>query len=198
MKKSVRIFDVFTALVLGVILFLPAIIISLLIKLTSEGPVLFIQERVGHREKLFKIYKFRTMEVGKSKHGSITVGNDERITKIGKLLRKTKLDEIPQLINILKGEMSFVGFRPDTPDFTKYYKERNEKFFELMPGITGKSSIYLRTIEVKMEKVDDPKKYYIEKIIPLKVRLNEYHFEHNNVYSNIKIMFETVIKLIIK
>ena len=138
------------------------------------------------------------MEVGKSKHGSITVGNDTRITKIGKFLRKTKLDEIPQLLNILKGEMSFVGFRPDTPDFTKYYKEKNENFFELMPGITGKSSIYLRTIEVKMEKVDDPKKYYIEKIIPLKVRLNEYHFKHNDVYSNIKIMFETVIKLITK
>ena len=92
MKKSVRIFDVFTALVLGVILFLPAIIISILIKLTSEGPVLFIQERVGHREKLFKIYKFRTMEVGKSKHGSITVGNDERITKIGKIRWNTSIN----------------------------------------------------------------------------------------------------------
>ena len=138
------------------------------------------------------------MEVGKSKHGSITVGNDDRITKIGKILRKTKLDEIPQLINILKGEMSFVGFRPDTPDFTKYYKEKNKDFFNLMPGITGKSSIYLRTIEVRMEKIDDPRRYYIEKIIPMKVRLNEYHFEHDDVYSNIKIMFETIIKLIIK
>ena len=189
MRKSVRVFDVFIAILFSIILLFPAIIISILIKLTSEGPVLFIQERVGHKERKFRIYKFRTMEVGKSKHGSITVGNDARITKIGKILRKTKLDEIPQLINILKGEMSFVGFRPDTPDFTKYYKEKNEKFFDL---------IYLRTIEVRMEKIDDPKKYYIEKIIPLKVRLNEYHFEHNDVYSNIKIMFETIIKLIIK
>ncbi|EHO77605.1 hypothetical protein HMPREF9942_01333 [Fusobacterium animalis F0419] len=198
MKKSVRIFDVFVAILFSILLLIPAIVISILIKLTSEGPVLFIQERVGHKEKIFKIYKFRTMEVGKSKHGSITVGNDDRITKIGKILRKTKLDEIPQLVNILRGEMSFVGFRPDTPDFTKYYKEKNKKFFDLMPGITGKSSIYLRTIEVRMEKIDDPKRYYIEKIIPMKVRLNEYHFAHNDVYSNIKIMLETVIKLIIK
>ena len=121
MKKSVRIFDVFTALILSIILFLPIIIISILIKLTSEGSILFIQKRVGHREKIFRIYKFRTMEVGKSKHGSITVGNDTRITKIGKFLRKTKLDEIPQLLTILKGEMSFVCFRPVTPDFTHYY-----------------------------------------------------------------------------
>ena len=139
MRRSVRVFDIFIAILFSILLLFPAIIISILIKLTSEGPVLFIQERVGHKEKKFKIYKFRTMEIGKSKHGSITVGNDSRITKIGKILRKTKLDEIPQLINILKGEMSFVGFRPDTPDFTKYYKEKNEKFFDLMPGMTGKS-----------------------------------------------------------
>lgn len=197
MKKSVRVFDIFMAIILSIILLIPIIIISVLIKSTSKGPVLFVQKRVGHKEKKFKIYKFRTMEVGKSKHGSVTVGNDERITKLGKILRKTKLDEIPQLINILKGEMSFVGFRPDTPDFTKYYKEKNKNFFDLMPGITGKASIYLRKIEKKMEKVEDPRKHYIETVIPLKVRLNEYHFEHNNVYSNIKIMIETVVKLLI-
>jgi len=81
----VRVFDIFVAILFSILLLIPAIIISVLIKLTSEGPVLFIQERVGHKEKIFKIYKFRTMEVGKSKHGSITVGNDDRITKIGKI-----------------------------------------------------------------------------------------------------------------
>ena len=195
MRRSVRIFDVFVAIILSIILLIPVVVISILIKLTSKGSVFFIQERVGHKEKKFKIYKFRTMEIGESKHGSITIGNDERITTLGKILRKTKLDEIPQLINVLKGETSFVGFRPDTPEYTKYYKEINENFFDLMPGITGRASIYMRTIETKMEKIEDPKIYYIEKIIPMKVRLNEYHFEHNDIYSNIKIMLETVFKL---
>ena len=197
-KLSVKIFDFIIAILLGVILFIPSIIIAILIKVSSKGPVFFLQERVGYKEKIFKIYKFRTMKIGSSKYGAITIGNDDRITKIGKILRKTKLDEIPQLINIYKGEMGFVGPRPDTPEYKEYYKKENSNFFDMLPGITGKASIYLSNEEELMENVDNPKEFYIKKIIPQKVRLNEYHLKNNNILSNIKVMLETVIKIIKK
>ena len=197
-KLSVKIFDFIIAVLLGIVLLIPSIIIAILIKISSIGSVFFLQERVGYKEKVFKIYKFRTMKVGSSKYGAITIGNDDRITKIGKILRKTKLDEIPQLINIYKGEMGFVGPRPDTPEYKEYYKKVNSNFFEMVPGITGKASIYLSNEEELMENVDNPKKFYIEKIIPQKVKLNEYHLKNNNILSNIKVMLETVIKILKK
>ena len=197
-KLSVKIFDFIIAILLGIILFIPSIVIAILIKISSKGPVFFLQERVGYKEKTFKIYKFRTMKIGSSKYGAITIGNDERITKIGKILRKTKLDEIPQLINIYKGEMGFVGPRPDTAEYKEYYKKENSNFFDMLPGITGKASIYLSNEEELMENVDNPKEFYIKKIIPQKVRLNEYHLKNNNILSNIKVMLETVIKILKK
>ena len=197
-KLSVKIFDFIIAILLGIILFIPSIVIAILIKISSKGPVFFLQERVGYKEKTFKIYKFRTMKIGSSKYGAITIGNDDRITKIGKILRKTKLDEIPQLINIYKGEMGFVGPRPDTPEYKEYYKKENSNFFDMLPGITGKASIYLSNEEELMENVDNPKEFYIKKIIPQKVRLNEYHLKNNNILSNIKVMLETVIKILKK
>ena len=197
-KLSVKIFDFIIAILLGIILFIPSIVIAILIKISSKGPVFFLQERVGYKEKTFKIYKFRTMKIGSSKYGAITIGNDERITKIGKILRKTKLDEIPQLINIYKGEMGFVGPRPDTPEYKEYYKKENSNFFDMLPGITGKASIYLSNEEELMENVDNPKEFYIKKIIPQKVRLNEYHLKNNNILSNVKVMLETVIKILKK
>lgn len=197
-KLSVKIFDFTIAILLGILLLIPSIIIAILIKISSKGPIFFLQERVGYKEKIFKIYKFRTMKVGSSKYGAITIGNDDRITKIGKILRKTKLDEIPQLINIYKGEMGFVGPRPDTPEYKEYYKKENSNFFEMIPGITGKASIYLSNEEELMENVDNPKEFYIKKIIPQKVKLNEYHLQNNNILSNIKVMLETVIKILKK
>ena len=197
-KLSVKIFDFIIAILLGIILFIPSIVIAILIKISSKGPVFFLQERVGYKEKTFKIYKFRTMKIGSSKYGAITIGNDDRITKIGKILRKTKLDEIPQLINIYKGEMGFVGPRPDTAEYKEYYKKENSNFFDMLPGITGKASIYLSNEEELMENVDNPKEFYIKKIIPQKVRLNEYHLKNNNILSNIKVMLETVIKILKK
>ena len=197
-KLSVKIFDFIIAILLGIILFIPSIVIAILIKISSKGPVFFLQERVGYKEKTFKIYKFRTMKIGSSKYGAITIGNDERITKIGKILRKTKLDEIPQLINIYKGEMGFVGPRPDTAEYKEYYKKENSNFFDMLPGITGKASIYLSNEEELMENVDNPKEFYIKKIIPQKVKLNEYHLKNNNILSNVKVMLETVIKILKK
>lgn len=194
-KLSVRIFDLIMAIILGVVLFIPALVIAILIKFSSKGPILFTQDRVGYKEKIFKIYKFRTMTVGSSKYGAITIGNDKRITKIGKILRKTKLDEIPQLLNIYKGDMAFVGPRPDTLEYKEYYKRVDERFFNMMPGITGKASIYLSNEEELMAQVENPREYYIKKIIPKKVELNEYHLDNNDIFHNFKIMIATVMKV---
>ncbi|WP_270427978.1 sugar transferase [Fusobacterium mortiferum] len=194
-KLSVRIFDLIIAIILGVVLFIPALVIAILIKFSSKGPILFTQDRVGYKEKIFKIYKFRTMTVGSSKYGAITIGNDKRITKIGKILRKTKLDEIPQLLNIYKGDMAFVGPRPDTLEYKEYYKRVDERFFNMMPGITGKASIYLSNEEELMAQVENPREYYIKKIIPKKVELNEYHLDNNDIFHNFKIMIATVMKV---
>ena len=185
MRLSVRIFDLFLAFLLLILLVIPMIAIAIMIKL-----------RTGYKEKEFYIYKFRTMSIGSDKTGSITIGNDKRITKVGKVLRKTKIDEFPQLINIFKGEMSFVGPRPDTPEYSKYYKKYNSNYFNLIPGITGKASIYLSNEEELMAKVKNPKIFYIEEIIPKKVELNMYHLERFNTIDNFKIMIETLIKVV--
>lgn len=198
MKLSVRIFDLVLASILFIILFTPMTIIALIIKLTSKGPIIYKQLRTGYKERDFYIYKFRTMAVGSDKTGSITIGNDKRITKIGKVLRKTKIDEFPQLINIFKGEMTFVGPRPDTPEYSKYYKKCNSNYFNLMPGITGKASIYLSNEEELMAKVKNPKIFYIEEIIQKKVELNNYHLNNFNIIDNFKVMIETVIKVVSK
>lgn len=198
MKLSVRIFDLVLASILFIVLFIPMTMIALIIKLTSKGPIIYKQLRTGYKERDFYIYKFRTMAVGSDRTGSITIGNDKRITKIGKILRKTKIDEFPQLINIFKGEMTFVGPRPDTPEYSKYYKKHNSNYFDLMPGITGKASIYLSNEEELMEKVKNPKIFYIEEIIPQKVKLNNYHLKHSNTIDNFKVMIETVAKVVRK
>lgn len=198
MRLSVRIFDLFLASILFIVLLVPMSIIGCIIKLTSEGPIVYKQLRTGHKEKNFYIYKFRTMTIGSDKTGSITIGNDKRITNIGKVLRKMKIDEFPQLINIFKGEMTFVGPRPDTPEYTKYYKKFNSNYFELMPGITGKASIYLSNEEELMSKIANPQKFYIEEIIPKKVELNNYHLKHFSIVDNFKVMIETVIKVVKK
>ncbi|WP_294095050.1 sugar transferase [uncultured Cetobacterium sp.] len=196
MKLSVRIFDLVLAFILFVILLIPMSIVALMIKLTSKGPTIYKQLRTGYKENDFYIYKFRTMSVGSDKTGSITIGNDRRITKIGKILRKTKVDEFPQLINIFRGEMSFVGPRPDTPEYTEYYKKYNSSYFDLVPGITGKASIYLSNEEELMSKVENPKDFYVNEIIPKKVGLNSYHLNHFNIFDNLKIMIETVFKVV--
>lgn len=198
MKLSVRIFDLVLAFILFIILFIPMTIIALIIKLTSKGPIIYKQLRTGYQENNFYIYKFRTMTIGSDKDGSITIGNDKRITNIGRILRKTKIDEFPQLLNVFKGEMTFVGPRPDTPEYSKYYKKYNCNYFNLMPGITGEASIYLANEEKLMEEVENPKAFYIEKIIPEKVKLNNYHLEHFNVIDNFKIMLKTLIKVVRK
>lgn len=187
----------FIASTIGFILISPALlIISILIKLTSEGPVLFKQKRVGRYGKEFNILKFRTMVVNAEKLGKqITVGNDSRITKIGAFLRKYKLDELPQLINVIKGDMSLIGPRPEVPKYVALYNENQRKVLDVRPGITDYASIEYRDENSILAKVNNPEEYYINVIMPHKIDLNMKYIEKNNVLIDIGIIFKTIFNI---
>lgn len=178
---------------LGLIIISPILlIITILIKTKMGiGPVIFSQKRVGRYGKLFTIYKFRTMYVG---HGgsSVTVAGESRITKFGAKLRKYKLDELPELWNILKGDMSFVGPRPDIPGYADNLKGNDRKILELRPGITGPATLQYVNEEEILSMVDDPLKYNDEVIFPHKVKLNLDYYEKNSLFSDIKYIFKTI------
>lgn len=191
-----RVFDIFFS-IFGLIFFSPIFfIIGILIKLDSPGEIFFRQTRVTKDEKEFKIYKFRTMKKDTEGNKQITVGEDSRITKIGNILRKTKLDELPQLINILRGEMSFVGPRPEVPKYVAYYTEEQRKILKVRAGITDYASIYFSNENEILGKQENPEKYYIEKIMPYKIELNKKYIEKMNVFTDIKIIILTFLKII--
>lgn len=152
-----RLFDVVFS-VIGIILLFPILLlISILIKLDSKGPILFIQGRVGKNNKDFNIFKFRTMSVQSNKKGLLTLGNnDSRITKMGYVLRRYNIDEFPQLINILKGDMSFVGPRPELRYYVNFYNDDDMKIFDVRPGITGLASLKYRNEVELLKTAKDP------------------------------------------
>ena len=190
-----RCFDLFFS-ILGVLILLPLIIVvSILIKLTSKGAVLFKQARVTKDGKLFKIYKFRTMRENSEGNKQITVGNDSRITSIGHILRKTKLDELPQLFNVIKGEMSLVGPRPEVPRYVELYTEEQRKILSVPAGITDYASIYFSNESELLGKAEDPEKYYIEKIMPHKIGLNMKYINNMGILTDIKIIMLTILKI---
>lgn len=188
-----RLFD-FIASLLGMIVFAPLMfVIVLIIKLTSQGPVLFTQARVGWQERIFHVYKFRTMVNRADTMGSsVTTGTDPRITPIGQILRRTKLDELPQLFNVFLGDMSFVGPRPDVPEITAKYTIKMKEIFAVRPGITSVATLHLRYEEQILAKVADPDKFYDEVVVPLKVELAMEHVRRNSFWFDLKILFETV------
>lgn len=194
-RLSKRTFDFIFSLI-GLIVLSPLlIIISIVIKLTSEGPVFFMQKRIGQNEKLFYIYKFRTMVVNAESLGKqITVANDNRITKVGAFLRKYKFDELPQLINVLIGEMSFVGPRPEVQKYVDLYTEEQKEIFKVKPGITDYASIEYRNENDILGEVEDPEYYYIHTIMPSKINLNKKYIENNNLFIDIKIIIKTILK----
>ena len=156
-----RLFD-FTLAILGLTILFPALIIlSLFLKITSRGPVLYTQKRVGRQGRLFTLYKFRTMVLNADTMtgGSITIGNDARITAIGKLLRRWKLDELPTLWNVLKGDMSFVGPRPDVPGYADKLEGEFRRILEMRPGITGPATLKYSNEEKLLAGMDNPEKY---------------------------------------
>ena len=194
-KVVKRIFD-FICSTLGLIVLSPILIaIAIKIKTGSDGPVFFKQIRVGEKNKEFEILKFRTMVVDAEKLGrQITVGNDSRITKIGAFLRKYKLDELPQLINVFKGDMSLVGPRPEVPRYVKLYNEEQRKVLEVKPGITDLASIRYRDENDLLGEAENPDDFYINTIMPDKLALNLEYINKNNVFFDIYIILKTIIK----
>ena len=193
-----RLFDLTIALIFS-ILFIPLwIFIAIAIKLNSKGPVFFRQVRVGLNGKHFRIFKYRSMIVDAEKKGlQITVGGrDPRITKIGYLLRKTKLDELPQLFNIILGDMSFVGPRPEVPKYVELYNEDQKRVLSVRPGITDVASIKYIDENELLKDAENPEQMYIEKIMPDKLNLNLEYLKRRSLLSDIGIIFQTVAKIL--
>ncbi len=192
----IRFFDIFFS-VIGLIILSPLFLfLALWIKIDSKGPVFYKQLRVGKDGKDFYLYKFRTMVVDADKKGFITVGErDPRVTRAGYYLRKYKLDELPQLMNVLRGEMSFVGPRPEVRKYVNLYNEEQRKVLSVKPGITDYASIqYIDENEV-LATSDNPEKAYIEVILPEKIKFNMKYIENQSVKEYFKIIFLTIRKM---
>lgn len=193
-----RLFDIIFS-VFGLILLLPIlIIISIWIKIDSKGPVFFRQKRVGQFNSDFRIFKFRTMRLNSDKLGLLTVGDrDPRVTRIGYYLRKYKLDEFPQLINVLIGNMSFVGPRPEVRKYVNHYSEDDMQILNLKPGITDYASIEYRDEVELLKKAEDPERTYIEEIMPEKIKLNKMYIKNYSIFTDIKIIIKTFLAIIL-
>ncbi len=192
-----RLFDICCALV-GLVTLLPLLLlIAIWIKIDSQGPVFFRQVRVGQFGIPFRIHKFRTMRMNAEQAGRLTVGRDSRITRSGHLLRKTKLDELPQLIDVLIGKMSLVGPRPEVQEFIDCYPEDiKTKVLSVRPGITDRASIEMVDENEILSKYPDPRQAYIDHILPLKQRYYVEYVENNNIAVDIQIIFATILKII--
>lgn len=188
-----RIFDVVTSCILLLILLLPMIVIAFLIKIDSAGPVIYSQERVTAYGKIFKIHKFRTMVNNAEQIGpAVAVAHDMRITKIGKKLRDLRIDELPQLWDVLVGNMSFVGTRPEAVKYVKAYSKEMLATLLLPAGITSEACIRYKDEGQLLEKVDDVDQYYVREILPAKMKYNLLSIKKFGLRAELKIMFKTV------
>lgn len=192
-----RIFDILSSLLVLLVLLPIFVLISIAILLDSKGRIFYKQIRVGKNQKEFNLLKFRTMNSGSDKKGQLTVGtNDSRITKIGSVLRKYKLDEFPQLINVIKGEMSIVGPRPEVPKYVNLYSEEQLKVLSVRPGLTDLASIEFINENEILGKSDNPEKEYIENIMPQKLSLNLKYIGNQSFIGDFKLIFRTIGKLV--
>ena len=189
-----RLFDFFVSLIGLILLSLVLVVIAISIKLGSKGPVLFSQKRVGKDGKVFILVKFRSMMVNQNSNNTITSKGDDRITKIGAFLRRYKLDELPELWNVLKGEMSLVGPRPDVSGYADKLKGKDRKILTLRPGITGTASLKYANEEEILSAQDDAQKYNDEVIFPDKVKINLEYYENQTIWLDIKIIFATIFR----
>lgn len=185
-----RAFDILCSF-LGLTVLSPVLlVVSVLVAVTSPGGVFFRQERIGKDGKPFRIFKFRSMR--KDNAGlKITTGNDSRITPVGRFLRKSKIDELPQLINVLVGDMSFVGPRPEVADYVNLYTPYQRQVLLVRPGITGLASIRFRNENDLLTASDDPNRTYVEQIMPQKIDLDLEYIPHASVFYDIKLIFQT-------
>ena len=184
---------------LGLLLLSPFLaIIAALIRIDSPGPVFFRQERIGQGLRTFSIYKFRTMVVDASKLGGpLTIGDDPRITRVGRILRKSKIDELPQLINVLRGEMTLVGPRPEVQKYVNLFRRDYEEILRVRPGITDLASLKYRD-ESPLLAVTDPEQEYIKSILPDKIALAKQYVRQSSFFFDLSLMLKTVARILIE
>ena len=194
-----RIFDIFLTSVALVVLAPLMLLTAIAIVCDSKGGVLYKQLRVGKNNRDFYLYKFRTMRTFSDVQSLITVGDrDERITKIGYFLRKTKWDELPQLLNILKGDMSIVGPRPEVRKYVDLYTPEQMRVLEVLPGLTDYASIAYMNENAILEKSDSPEQTYINKIMPVKLQLNFKYIDNQSFMVDMKIIAKTIRRIVVK
>ena len=193
----IRILDVFFSIT-GLVLLSPILfIISVIILIESKGGIFYMQERIGKNGIPFKLFKFRSMAAGSDSKGLLTVGmNDARITKSGQFIRKYKMDELPQLINVLKGEMSLVGPRPEVKKYVDLYTETQRKVLSVKPGMTDLASIEFSNENELLENQENPEEYYIQEIMPKKIELNMMFIENPNLINYFKLILKTGQKIV--
>ncbi|MGH8397655.1 MAG: sugar transferase [Gammaproteobacteria bacterium] len=196
MRISKRCFDIIAAAI-GIVLLSPLFVfVALLIKTSSPGPIFFKQERIGHQGGPFLIWKFRTMvKDAESLGGALTIGSDLRITWMGDWLRKTKFDELPQLFNVLTGEMSLVGPRPEVEHYVKLYTEEQRKVLDLTPGITDPASIHFKRESQLLGEATQPEHTYINSVMPEKIRLNLEYAKQANFWSDLGVILRTTVAI---
>ena len=192
-----RIFDIVVSFIMLIILLPVFIFLGIAIKIDSKGPVFFRQERITQYGKTFKIFKFRTMVNNAEKLGTqVTVGNDARITKVGKFIRDCRLDEIAQLLNILTGDMTFVGTRPEVKKYVDHYTKEMMATLLLPAGVTSLASIYYKDEAKLLDKSNNPDKTYVEEVLPGKMKYNLQSIKEFNFFEDIKTMIKTVVAVI--
>ena len=189
-----RTFDILLSVFAIFLLFPFFLLVSFLIVIDSGFPIFFLQKRIGRDAKEFNIIKFRTMKKN-NENITITVSDDSRITRIGKYLRKTKIDELPEILNVLFGQMSFVGPRPDVKGYADKLKGANRKILALRPGITGPASLKYYNEEYILSQKSNPKKYNDEVIFPDKVKINMDYFHNRSFFLDLKIIFATIFRV---
>jgi lipopolysaccharide/colanic/teichoic acid biosynthesis glycosyltransferase len=193
MRPGKRVFDVTGALVGLAVLWPLLAVIALVVKASDGGAVFFPQERVGYRGRRFRVWKFRTMAPQAQNSGiPLTVAGDARITKSGRWLRRLKLDELPQLLNVLAGEMSLVGPRPEVPRYVGLYTPEQRRVLELVPGVTDVSSIAYRRENELLAEASDPERTYVEHILPEKIRLSLEYAVGANVWTDFLVILRTI------
>jgi lipopolysaccharide/colanic/teichoic acid biosynthesis glycosyltransferase len=193
----IRFCDIFLSGIGLVLLFPLFLILGIWIKIDSNGPVFYKQERVGKGSVAFSLFKFRSMQIDSDKKGLITVGShDPRVTRSGYFIRKFKLDELPQLINVFFGDMSLVGPRPEVRKYVDLYNEEQRYVLSIRPGITDYASIAFSNENEMLSSVSNPEQYYIDVIMPEKLRLNMGYIQNRNLFQYFKIIAITIGKII--
>jgi lipopolysaccharide/colanic/teichoic acid biosynthesis glycosyltransferase len=192
-----RIFDLLCCLIALAALLPLLLILAIAVKLSSRGPIIFAQERVGRGGRRFRLYKFRTMVADAAERGpAITRGGDARVTGVGKLLRRFKLDELPQLWNVVKGDMSIVGPRPEVPKYVAMFPNEYEQVLTVRPGITDLATLEYRDEEAILNQAQDAEKFYVETVLPAKLKLNLEYLDKRSFCFDLRLVLLTLLRIV--